>query len=155
MNAITEYLLSVTAAGILCAIVKQLSKNASAKIIRAVCGVFMAITIFSPVIHIQFNSIEDFLMEAKYEAEETRDDGIESASSAMADIIKQQTEAYILDKAVSLGVNIDVNVKMSDTNPPVPKEVILSGNVSPYMKNKMIQYITANIGISEENQRWI
>ena len=94
-------------------------------------------------------------MEAKYEAEETRDDGIESASSAMADIIKQQTEAYILDKAVSLGVNIDVNVKMSDTNPPVPKEVILSGNVSPYMKNKMIQYITANIGISEENQRWI
>lgn len=155
MDAITEYLLSITAAGVLCAVVRHIGKHSSAKIIQAICGVFMAITIFSPVIHIKFNSFEDFFMDTKFVAEETRDEGLESAASAMAEIIKQQSEAYILDKAVSLGVNLDVKVKMSDTNPPVPKEVILSGNASPYMKNKIGQYITANFGISEENQRWI
>jgi len=99
--------------------------------------------------------MEAYLSRIQYSAEGIAEDGSKMALDAMADIIKQQSESYILDKALSIGAKIDVNVKMSDDNPPVPKEVILSGSVSPYDKQVISHYITANFGISEENQQWI
>lgn len=157
MEVITEYLLSITGAGILCAVVKNLlgSKHTSGKIIQAVCGVFMAITVFAPVINFKLNDFEGYFEDIQYSAEEVVEDGSQTASAAMAEIIKQQSESYILDKAASIGANVNVNVKMTESYPPMPKEVILSGSVSPYDKKVIGQYITSNLGISEENQQWI
>lgn len=157
MDAIAEYLLSVTAAGILCAVVRNIlgEKHISGKIMKAVSGVFMAITIFSPLMDFRLSDMEDYFKDFQYSAEDAADSGTQMAVTAMADIIKQQTESYILDKAASLGADIQIKVKMSDTNPPVPKEVILSGSVSPYHKSLISQYILTNFSIPEENQKWI
>lgn len=157
MEAVAEYLLSITAAGIVCAVVRNLlgEKHTSGKIIHAVTGVFMAITVFSPILHFQINDLEDYFQEFRSSAQDAVNNGTEMATGAMADIIKQQTESYILDKAASIGAEVDIEVKMSDTNPPVPKEVILSGSVSPYDKSILKQYITENFSIPEENQKWI
>ncbi len=157
MEAVAEYLLSITAAGIVCAVVKNFLgvNHTSGKIIQAVTGVFMAITVFSPVLHFRINDLEDYFREFRFSAEDAVEIGTEMASDAMADIIKQQTESYIFDKAASIGAKVDIEVKMSDTNPPVPKEVILSGSVSPYDKSILKQYITVNFSIPEENQKWI
>lgn len=157
MDSITEYLLSITAAGILCAVVRLFlgDKHSSGKIIQAVCGVFMAITVFAPILHIKFSGFDNYFKSIQYSAEDVAAEGTEMACDAMAEIIKQQSESYILDKAESVGASVGVSVKMSETNPPVPKEVIISGSVSPYDKKIISQYITANFGISEENQQWI
>ena len=157
MDGITEYLLSITTAGILCAVVRHIlgDKHSSGKIIQAVCGVFMAITVFAPILHIKINDIESYFKSIQHSAEDAAAEGTEMACEAMAEIIKQKSGSYILDKAESVGASVGVNVKMSETNPPVPKEVILSGSVSPYDKKIISQYITANFGISEENQQWI
>ena len=157
MQAVAEYLLSITAAGIVCAVVRNFlgGKHTSGKIIQAVTGVFMAVTIFSPVLRFRIDDLADYFQEFRFSAEDVVESGREMASDAMADIIKQQTESYILDKAASIGAKVDIEVKMSDTNPPVPKEVILSGSISPYDKSILQQYITANFSIPEENQKWI
>lgn len=157
MEVITEYLLSITGAGILCAVVRNLigSKHSSGKLIQAVCGVFMAITVFAPVVNFKLDDFDGYFKEIQYSAEGIVEDGTKKASEAMEEIIKQQSESYILDKATTLGASIHVQVKMTDSNPPVPKEVILSGNISPYDKKMISQYITMNLGISEENQQWI
>ena len=157
MDAIAEYLLSVTAAGMLCAVVRNIlgEKHISGRIIKAVSGVFMAITIFSPLMDFRLSDMEDYFKDFQYSAEDAADSGTQMAVTAMADIIKQQTESYILDKAASLGADVRIEVKMSDTNPPVPKEVILSGSISPYHKSLISQYISANFSIPEENQKWI
>lgn len=157
MEVITEYLLSITGAGILCAVVRTLigSRCTSGKLIQAVCGVFMAITVFAPLVNFRFHDFDGYFKEIQYSAEGIVEDGTKMASEAMAEIIKQQSESYIMDKATTIGANIRVQVKMTDTNPPVPKEVILSGSISPYDKKMISQYIIMNLGISEENQQWI
>lgn len=156
MAAIAEYLLSVTAAGILCAIVRNILKDnhSSGKIIQTVSGVFMVITIFAPIINFEMDDFEDYFQNFRYSSEEVSGEGVEMALDAMTEIIKQQTESYILEKAKSMGIDIDVDVTISDAYPPVPKEVILSGNVSPYKKNIITDYICSNFEISEENQKW-
>lgn len=157
MEAVAEYLLSITATGIVCAVVKNFlsEKHTSGKIIQTVTGVFMVITVFSPVLHFRIHDLENYFREFHFTAEDAVKNGTDMATDAMADIIKQQSESYILDKAASIGAKIDIEIKMSDTNPPVPKEVILSGNVSPYDKSVLQQYITVNFSIPEENQKWI
>jgi hypothetical protein len=68
--------------------------------------------------------------------------------------IKEKTEAYILDKAMLLGADIHVSVSCNTTDFPKPEYVELSGNVSPYVKGKLQQIISKDIGIPEDNQKW-
>ena len=73
----------------------------------------------------------------------------------MRTIIKGETEAYILDKAASLGVELEVDVLLEDMYPMAPKTVRLSGSVSPYVRNRLQNIIAEELGISKENQIWI
>lgn len=157
MEVITEYLLSVTGAGILCAIIRNLfgSKQSYGKLIQAVCGVFMAITVFAPIVNFKLNDFDGYFNDIHSTAQDIVEKGSNTALNAMSEIIKQQSESYILDKATAIGADIQVQIQMTESNPPVPKEVILSGNISPYDKKVISQYITMNFGISEENQQWI
>ena len=80
--------------------------------------------------------------------------GKEMASEQVNAIITDRVSAYILDKAELLGVRLRVNVILTDANPPVPEQVHLSGNISPYAKTQLMQYISEQLGIPEEAQRW-
>ena len=115
----------------------------------------MAITVFAPIVNFKLNDFDGYFNDIHSTAEDIVDKGSNTALNAMSEIIKQQSESYILDKATAIGADIQVQIQMTESNPPVPKEVILSGNISPYDKKVISQYITMNFGISEENQQWI
>ena len=70
----------------------------------------------------------------------------------MADIIKAETEAYILDKASQLNVELSVEVTIDEEN--IPTAVTLSGEVSPYARRQLQEIIESDLGIAKENQRW-
>ena len=89
------------------------------------------------------------------DAEDIVSEGEDMAVSATASIIKEQVTAYILDKASSLGLNLEVEVTMTGSSPPVPSAVALKGTASPYAKQRLQQIITDELGIPEENQSWI
>jgi stage III sporulation protein AF len=74
--------------------------------------------------------------------------------NALADIIKDRTEAYILDKAAAMGAAITVVVSVSGDEPPVPLGVEISGPVSPYMKLRLEEMIQEDLNIAKENQVW-
>lgn len=156
MEWIKEYLLSITAAGILCAIVKQLigEKTANGKIIRMVAGIFLTITMISPLINVRFRDVSFYYQDFLDTAESLTEEGKENANKEMGDIISEQTVAYILNEAAILGLDIQANVVLSDNTPPEPVQIGLTGDASPYKKDRLIRSVSENLNISREHIIW-
>lgn len=157
MDLIGSYLLSITAAAVISAILIQITgdKSSTGKIIKIITGVFVSVTLISPLISIRIQDVEKYIQDFQYSSEYAAHKGTEMASEELAGIIKEQTESYILDEASKMGMEMRVEVKLSDTNPPQPCFVILQGSVSPYQKKYLGQHINDYLGISQENQQWI
>ena len=76
------------------------------------------------------------------------------ADDALRQIIKTETEAYILDKAAQFDLQLDVQVALTDDVMPVPESVQLTGSVSPYVKSRLQILISNDLGIPKEQQLW-
>ena len=76
------------------------------------------------------------------------------ADSETAAIIKNRSEAYILDKASSAGIRIDVDISVCQQVPFTPETVTIVGNAPPYIKTQLTEIIEKDIGISKEHQIW-
>lgn len=157
MNGIVGYILSITAAAVICALVIKISdsNHTSGKIIKVVCGVFMSVTLLSPLKDLNFNSYTEYFEFYQTAAFEQAADGQELANEATRELIKEKTEAYILLEGDKLDINIDVEVNLSESNPPVPCSVVIQGEASPYHKQLLITYIQNELGIIQENLQWM
>ena len=72
--------------------------------------------------------------------------------NAIADGIAAELEAYIEDKAESLGANVQVQVEMeSRGGVPTPQRVTLRGAYSAALAD----VIEAELGVTKERQIWI
>ena len=155
MDAIKSYLLSVTAAAVICSAVLALTskKDTTSTMIRLLTGIFMTYTILNPLIDIKpwkLEYISDGIVE---DAENLIFQGKKIASKEVSEHIKTTLEAYILDKASSMQVELNAEISY-DHNNGVINGVILKGNVSPYAKEILASYITDELGISREDQIW-
>ena len=156
MDGIRRYLLTVTAAALVCAIVGALfdKKGAPAAVMKLLCGLFMTFCVISPFMDFELMDFSSFTGSFSDDAAAAVSDGKSMASNAQADIIKEQTRTYILDKAQTLDLDIDVEVILDSSDIPAPCAVILRGAVSPYAKEVLGQYIENNLSIPKENQTW-
>ena len=153
MELIKEYLLSITAAALICGVISSLtSKNASiSKLMQLLCGLFLAITVIRPIVEVQLDNIDSFTDLLEVDGEIAASTGREMAAEEMKRIIKEKTEAYILDKAKSLGAEIEVEVTLEDF---VPTGAIITGSVSPFARSSLITSISQDLGIPPEGQIW-
>lgn len=156
MDALRQYFLSVTAAAVICGIVNGLlqNKGMAPALVKLISGSFLALAVISPVTRIDLDDFTDYSLNYSAAAECAAGAGENLAQETMADIIKSQSEAYILDKAESLGLEVDVDVTVSGEQLPVPVAVCISGAVSPYAKGQLTAILTENLGIAKENQQW-
>lgn len=156
MDGIREYLISVTAAALLCGILKSLmgEKGNSAALVRLICGIFLALTVIRPLkeLNLQdFSLLPTGLLE---EARLTSGEGEEYTRQAKEDLIIQQCEAYILDKAQTLEASIQVEIQISQEGEPIPAGSIITGNLSPYARNQLSKTLEEDLGIPQEDQKW-
>lgn len=156
MESIRQYVISVTAAAILCGILKSVlpGKDAMAGMLRLITGIFLAFTVIKPLAQVELADLPVLSSDYLSEAQAASADGEKIASDAMAAIIKQQAEAYILDKARSMNLRLTVTVTVSDDTLPTPVGVRLSGAVSPYARSCLERVIEEDLGIAKENQIW-
>ena len=152
-----NYIFSIIAAGIICSVINSLlnDKNTIGTIVKLLSGIFMCLTILSPVTHISFSNIERYFGDLSLDADIYADAGIAHSKTEISSIIKSQSEAYILDKANSMGLDIGVEVELDDENNFIPYAITINGPVSPYIKELLGDYIENHLGITKENQRWI
>ena len=157
MESLGKYILSVSSAAFLFAIVRSLigEKSATAALIKLIGGLFLTFTVISPVKDIKMDAFFDLPFDFSAQASAVVAQGQELKEDHLQDIIKQQSEAYILDKALSYQTVLDVDVTLSEGETPVPSAVQLKGAISPYAKHMLQQWLCNDMGISKENQQWI
>lgn len=158
MAQLGKYILSVTAAAIIVGILTSIldKKSGSAALVKMIAGLFLAFTAIAPIAKLDFSNLTAFAQAFEAQGTAAAADGEIMAQEAMADIIKSETEAYILDKAETYGAALEVEVTLRQTDGiPVPTGVRLAGRISPYAKAQLQQMMEAELGISKENQLWI
>lgn len=154
MAGIKNYLLTVTAAAILCSILVRVAgkKGTAPAIIRLLSGLFMTATVLSPLITLELDRFADYTGGLSQQASQIAQEGTQMARQEMETIIISQTESYIQEKASALGVTLEVQVIL---NNQIPDRVMLSGAISPGAKVHLTAWITNNLGIPPEAQEWI
>ena len=157
MSAVGQYIISViTAATILTISTSLLKENGSitSLLTKLIAGLFLLITVLSPIIQIKIPELSEYLVIIDADASEFVTQGNRSTQLELASIIKEQSKAYILEEATKLGVNISLDVILSEELTPIPVSAVISGKISPYAKQKLSQIIANDLGISKENQLW-
>lgn len=157
MEHIREYLISVTAAALLCGLIQSMAgeKGSAAGILRLVCGIFLALTVVRPVAQIKLEEFSLLTSDIMQEAENAAAEGEDYAKRALSRHITEQTEEYILDKARSYGAELSVDVTLGDGEEPIPVAVTITGQFSPYAKAQLSAQIESELNIPEEDQKWI
>ena len=156
MSAIGQYILTVVSAAILVSVVTTLigSKSSTAPYIKLVGSLFIAFTVFSPLLGIRTDGIVGYFSSVDGSADRIIVETQATVHSQKVSIIKAKTEAYILEKAESLGLDISVEIGFDDADSIVPANVRICGPVSPYTKDQLSKVISSDLGIPEEQQKW-
>ena len=155
MDGLASYILSVTAAAILYAILNALvSKSGSTGgLMKLATGVLIAVIAVSPLIRISSINLDGFLHQLNTDASEAVAMGKASTEISIRQRITNSCTAYILDKAESLGLEIDVELILDETT-YAPCYVEIAGNASPFARNALCSMITDDLGIPPEAQIW-
>lgn len=111
-------------------------------------------TVIEPVLEIDLASFAEIPWEYTSDGNIFAEEGQAIAQEQLHGIIKEQSEAYILDKAMSYQTPMDIDVTLTQGQTPVPATVQLNGSISPYVKSIMTKWLEDEMGIPEENQIW-
>lgn len=155
MESVSGYILRVVAAAFLLGILGSLTdqKGSTAALLRLMGGLFLTFTLLSPVLSLDFSAVRNYLADFAETGELTAVSGENMARAEYRTIIKEKLEAYILDKANELGLDLTVEVALGEDD--TPREIIIAGTASPFGKGNLQQFIIDELGVAKENQLWI
>lgn len=156
MAAIAQYVFSVIATAIFCGLIQLLFDNDTgmASLMKFITGLVMTIAVISPILNSNFTILEEYMESIQVMRSDVVWEGESMARNAVQDIIKQEAEAYILDRATALDAAVTVQVTLSEDDPPVPVSATVTGEVSPYVKKQLSEVMQEELGISKEQQIW-
>ena len=115
----------------------------------------LVFTVISPLAQLTPGTLDMGWSQLQQEASIAAITGQESAAQALRDGIKQRTEAYIWDKALSLGSELEVEVILSDDTIPHPCGVRLSGDIAPYARQQLEAMLRQELAVTKEAIQWI
>ena len=154
MDGLYRYVICVVAAALLSGILTRLTqKCSSGEIVRMLCGIFMTIVLIHPIVGKKEMIWEPELQGLGKQAEAISREGIAEAESIRKEFIKQRVEAYISNRAETIGADIQASVSLGEDC--VPVSVRITGNISPLNRSRLAQVIVSELGIPREQQEWI
>ena len=147
------YILSVTCAGVLAAILRALAGEwTMGKLTKLLSGLFLAVTVLSPLVKFEIPDPARWLEDYMAEGEAAAQAGEVMAKEYSASIISSEVEAYILDKAADLGCAISAEVRLDDGG--MPRSLVLSGEIPTARKAELTRMLTRELGLGEEAVIW-
>ena len=156
MGAIGEYLLSIIATALLISLAGAVSqqKGPIYSIFKLISGLILIAVIVSPFKKFNANYFSSPSSELLISAAPVVSQGEAIAKSEMLSYITSHTNAYILDKASTLGLNISVDITLSEDLSSGIQAVAIKGNASPYAKQCLKRILCQDLGVSEEAIVW-
>ena len=157
LSGLQEYILTVGIAALIVGILTGLldEKSSIGVIVRMICGLFLAVTVIKPVVNLNLEAALAYLDTFDTSGAGAAAYGDSLREEALRERIKQETEAYILDKAGLYQLDLIVEVTVADGDPPIPEAVRIKGNASVYARGKMREIMETELGIPKERQQWI
>lgn len=154
MNQLTRYILSVTAAAVLVSILRIMAgEGVMGKLTKLLTGLFLAVTVLSPLVQLEIPDPSGWLEDYLADGDEAARAGEVLAKEYSHAIISEEIEAYILDKAASIGASLAVEVRLDDGG--LPETVTLTGSISPGCRAQLSRMVLEELGVGEEAQIWI
>lgn len=156
IEAVRGYLLRITAGAFAGAILlAALPKGTPRRVAAMLCGLLMLLLALTPLAELDYDSLAEAISRLELEKEEART-GIEIQNQDLvARIISGRVQAYILDKAASLGLTVTVELEMETrTATPYPKAVTIHGEANPAQKQQLQQYLEQTFAIPVQRQVW-
>lgn len=156
MDTIREYLIGVIAAAILCGVVTNVldTKSLVGTTIKLLAGLLMLFAVVRPWVNISLDNILDLQEGVTANGSGFVADGDRMAQEAYRKSIIERTRAYILDEARKLNCELTVEVILSEDAMPIPKQVKLTGEISPYARQSLSAILSERLGIQREDQIW-
>ena len=155
MAGLQEYMISLTAASVLCGILSTIINNTRSKnLIRFIFGVFLTVAVLKPIAQIDIDDIAVLPERSTANTEDLIFNGENMASDAVGQIIKASAEAYILDEAAALDAAITARVILNEAQPPVPVAAYIYGETTPLVRKQLQNIIQSELGIRKERQYW-
>lgn len=156
MDGIREYLIGVVAAALLCGTITTLTgtKGTVGVAVKLVSGLLMLLAVIRPWTSISLDGLLGWAEDITADGTGFAASGEMMAVEVYRTSIKQQMEAYIVDEARALDCELTVEVILSDDEIPVPAQVRLTGEISPYARQTLTNMVTERLGIEQEDLIW-
>lgn len=155
--AVREYLLSVVAVALLSGVVLALTpKGAVHRTLTFLSGLAMILTALGPVAKIDFDTIAQSMARTRIEAEEAAEGVTVDNTELIAEIIKEESETYIWDKAAALGLaptEVLVEVQ-TDSAYPYPYRAVIHVKCTEEQRLTLQKTLEEELAIPAERQEW-
>lgn len=156
MDGLGTYILSITAAAVLCTLSIEFAGKTGtlSAILRLVCGIIMASVVIRPLGDLWVPDLSEYFEDLDAQVTAAVMAGTNQTREELARCISEECCTYIQDKAKELGASLSVYVELDDSTVPVPIRIILEGEVSPSARSRLEIIIAEDIGIGKEDQIW-
>lgn len=151
MEHVRQWLTSIVTVSLLLSVIQSLVPQGSLRRVSSFLGGLVLLAILlAPLLGLDFAGLE--VPDWQKETEEVRRKLEAEEESALAAGIAGQTEAYISDKAASLGLTAEVRVETvaGADGVPVPWRVEVEGGYT----EELAQWMETELGIPRERQDW-
>ena len=153
IGAVRAWLTSVVLVSVLLSAVQSLIPPGSVrKAANFTGGLILLLVLLQPVLGMDLEDLHLDFSDYQAAMEERQADLADMQTETMASIIAERTQAYILDKAGELGVDVTVQVETAagEDGVPVPWSAELTGERSESLSS----YLETELGIPAERQVW-
>lgn len=155
MEGLRQYIGSIICMSLISGILLSLVQEQTGKaVLKLLCGAALTLTVVSPLCGLSLDDLGAALLPDGLDAEDFTAEGENMARENLARLIKQEAEAYILDKATSLHADVHIEISLSEDSLPVPVGAVLSGTASPYARQQLEGILQKDLGIPKENVQW-
>ena len=153
-DLLRDWILGLAATAAFCTVAMLLTpKGRVRQVVQLLTGLLMVLALLRPLLHPELTDLSLNLSKYRTQAEKLTDAGETLRQSLDRSIIEAQIQAYILDKAQSLGAAVDsaqVSVEWSTQGFWYPTGVTLRGTYDVALS----RLLEAELGIPASAQRW-
>ncbi len=151
------YLIGLTAAAILAALIRRLApNNAAGRAARLGAGLLILTALLRPLGKMDLLTAAEELAKNGLSNRLSAQQTDMAANELLKALITETAETYILDKAQTLGLKIQAEVTVNVLEYyPVPWAVTLRGEADRNQQDALQTYISEQLGIPEERQEWL
>ena len=155
MNVLKSWIIGITCAAMIIAAIQSLVPDgATRKVANLAGGLFLLLVLAAPLTKLDSWSL--LLTQTEYHMWENGTIDLLKIENKrlIIDIVEEQTESYISDKAERLGISCAVGVVCvcNEEGNVFPKSVSIKGNLTETERKELSQWIENELAVLEKNQ---